>query len=111
MRARSLWLLLGLPWLIGADKYDPNWDEVQFRCEEAAAHADDCCPNLRASDIYCDLVPKAGCFDAQGCSPHPSLSLDEATEIRDASCEALRASGKCESLREHGKSGTCENGS
>lgn len=93
-------MLLLLPWLVGAGRSDDDVWEQGFRCEEAAAHATDCCPGLRVGELLCANETR-GCmaFDDQGCAPDPVLSIAESVCVRDASCERLRARGVCDALR------------
>ena len=59
-------------------------DPEQFACEEAVAHLHDCCG---------DRLPQVDC--GQGCSD-VTLSLDNATCIRKASCQSLKNAGACD---------------
>ena len=91
-------LLFLLPWMLGAGGSGEAIGELQFHCEEAAAHAAGCCPEVKVAALFCSYEPHEGCYDAS-CEPHPVLSGPEAACVRDTPCERLRSSGACGALR------------
>ena len=68
--------------------------EREFRCEEAAAQVEKCCPGVDVAAMYCSRRDE-GCDE---CDPRPVLSLAEATCVRDASCAKLQETGICDRL-------------
>ena len=58
-------------------------------CEEAVKHLLDCCPDDRP-------VKAISCYAGRGCDHEvPQLSSSKSECLRDASCDALYASGAC----------------
>jgi hypothetical protein len=64
-------------------------DKHELECEEAVKHLIDCCPD----DGPAKLIE---CYVGRGCEDsHADLSGPQARCLRDASCDALYASGAC----------------
>lgn len=66
--------------------------EDEFACEEAAAHLDDCCPQVDTQSIDCDYWSGCG-------STNPTLlTISESQCITDLDCDTLVESGICDEL-------------
>jgi hypothetical protein len=84
-------------------------DDNEFRedvllCEEAVAHALECCPGLSAPDNAChfhrmDSEDSCGCSGGTAGRAHaysdPVLEIEESERIAEASCSALQHDGEC----------------
>lgn len=95
-----------LPWMLGAGEPSGDSLEREFRCEEAVAHAQRCCPGVNAERQYCSSRRNTGCNPR--CDPDPVMTLAEATCVRDRSCEELREQGVCAALAELEGTTSCE---
>ncbi len=85
-----------LPWMLGAGGSPEDEGEREFRCEEAIAHAETCCPEVHAKRFYCSERASDGCVDT--CDSRPVLSLSEAECVRDLACDRMRELGVCAAL-------------
>jgi hypothetical protein len=66
--------------------------EDEFVCEDAVAHLQSCCPGFTGSNVDCTYQSQGGC----GSPPiYPEISTDQASCIRNKSCDQLRAGGDC----------------
>jgi hypothetical protein len=82
---RWLWGAAALIALMGAEPLD----EGEFHCEEAVKHLEDCCPGFNTYLVSC--VAGRGCDNTR-----PDIDDPLATQVRDESCDELRAAGACE---------------
>jgi hypothetical protein len=63
-------------------------DQVEFSCEEAAAHLQECCPAFDPHSLYCH---SGGCG-----TPTIDLTQSQSDCILGATCDDLRTSGTCD---------------
>ena len=63
-------------------------DERQLECEEAVARLQECCPDLRISELRCH---------PEGCDgvTTPTLTLDESKCILNETCGAITSADTC----------------
>jgi hypothetical protein len=80
-------LLAGVAMATGAFS---NLHENELECEEALAHADDCCSDILTEDFVCR---SEGCGDVE-----PAFDLRESECIQDLDCDAMRDGGYCERI-------------
>ncbi len=97
-------ILLGVSRPVHADsdthKDTDNFREDVFRCEEAIAHLEECCPRFTtpvACKHYEYTSERSGCesSDRYGSSTDPGLNLDESKCIQALSCQELVSRGVC----------------
>jgi hypothetical protein len=82
---------------------DSDTDDNQFRedvlsCEEAVAHLEECCPELRASNVECKYYyhRDEGCYGPDTTTRiEPDIGLRESRCIRDLTCEGIASQGLC----------------
>jgi hypothetical protein len=88
--------VLGLSWIaiagpaIGAD-------DLEFVCEEAVAHLNDCCPGFQPSKVQCNYT--YGCDDTSG---NPEISSEQNDCLQKLSCEQLVKNGDCKAAQDGG---------
>ena len=82
---------------------DSDTDDNQFRedvlsCEEAVAHLEECCPELRATNVKCRYYyhRSEGCYGPDTITRvDPELDLRESRCVRDLSCDEIFSRGLC----------------
>lgn len=82
---------------------DSDTDDNQFRedvisCEEAVAHLEECCPELRASTVECKYFYRRddGCIGPETTTRVvPDIDLRESRCIRDLACDGVSSRGLC----------------
>jgi hypothetical protein len=67
--------------------------DEDLACEEALAHATECCDRLDVLRFNCETA--TGCTQSR-----PDLRGQTADCLRASSCESLRSSGTCDRLRQ-----------
>lgn len=88
--ARTALLLLVVLGISAACSTIPDED---LDCEEALAHATECCERIDVLRFNCDST--------SSCSTRsPDLRGQTAACLRSSSCESLRSSGTCDRLRQ-----------
>ena len=74
-------------------------DRGELRCEQAASHLEECCPDLEMSRLSC--IQKGGCNRP---TEGTHLTMEESDCIRDASCDDIQASMICERIQDRADS-------
>ncbi len=85
-RATLVALVLGFTVRCG-----PGITSDEFHCEVAMARLAECCPSFPLHDMTCQSVPR-GC----GYALRSQITGDEASGIRERSCQELLDDGLCE---------------